>query len=173
MARRRNPDLRKKPGRALHMLTPYVYSMVMRLPSSIRDRFRAYGRDGGRKRAARMSSAARRAVARNAAIRRWTQLRFGASGFERLGLPGGKAIDVGRADLAAEKESVESLAVSLAAPRLKREGVSVAGTPFADAETRLYRLLEETSGDLAHTRYRAWLRQLVSFADACAGARRA
>jgi hypothetical protein len=118
-----------------------------------------------------MSPDARRAVARNAAIRRWTRQRFGASGFESLGLPGGKAVDVGLADLAAQKESVESLAVSLAAPRLKREGVSVVGKPFADADARLYRLLEKTSGDLAHARYLAWLRQMASFADACAGAR--
>jgi hypothetical protein len=118
-----------------------------------------------------MSPAARRAVARNAAIRRWTRRRFGASGFEPLGLPGGKAVDAGLADLAAQKESVESLAVSLAAPRLKREGVSVAGKPFADADVRLYRMLEKTSGDLAHARYLAWLRQMASFADACAGAR--
>lgn len=148
----------------------YVY-FVVKLPASIRARFQAFGREGGRKRAARMSPAARRAVARNAAIRRWTQRRFGAPGFESLGLPGGRAVDVGLADLAAQKESVESLAVSLAAPRLKREGVPMAGTPFTDAGIRLYRLLENTSGELAHARYLAWLRQMASFADACAEAR--
>jgi hypothetical protein len=78
---------------------------------------------------------------------------------------------VGLADLAAQRESVESLAVSLAVPRLKREGVPVPGKPFPDADLRLYRLLEKTSGELAHERYLAWLRQMASFADACADAR--
>jgi len=118
-----------------------------------------------------MSSAARKAVARNAAVSRWNQKRFGASAYAALGLPGGEAVDAGLADLAAGKESVESLVVSLAAPRLKREGVPVPGKPFADAEVRLYRLLEQSSGDLAHARYLAWLRQIASFADACAHAR--
>jgi hypothetical protein len=118
-----------------------------------------------------MSPAARRAAARNAAVRRWIKVRFGAPGFAALGLPGGEAIDVGLADLAADKESVESLVVSLAAPRLKREGVPVPGQPFGDASRRLYRLLEASSGELAHARYSAWLRQAASFADACADAR--
>ena len=143
----------------------------MNLPPSVRDRFRAYGREGGRRRAARMSPESRKVVARNAAVRRWIRVRFGASGFEALGLPGGDAIDAGLADLATGKESIESLLVSLAAPRLKREGVPVPRNPFPDADLRLYRLLERTGGDLAHARYLAWLRQAASFADACANAR--
>lgn len=150
------------------MLTPYVYYSVMRLPDHVREQFRACGRQGGRTRAARLSPAARQQVARIAALRRWIQVRFGAPGFAALGLPGGAAIDAGLADLAAGKESAESLVVSLAAPRLKREGIPLPRERIPNADIRLYRLLERTSGDLAHARYLAWLRQAASFADACA-----
>ncbi len=118
-----------------------------------------------------MSPEARRSVARKAAIRRWTQVRFGAPGFGAIGLPGGEAIDAGLAALAAGEESIESLLVSLAAPRLKREGVPLPHDVFPNADVRLYRLLEHTEGDLAHARYLAYLRQVASFADACANAR--
>ena len=144
---------------------------MMRLPKSVRERFRAYGRDGGRARASRMTPESRRMVARKAAIRRWIRVRFGASDFQTLGLPGGETIDVGLAALAAGEESIESLLVSLAAPRLRREGVPLPRDVFPDADVRLYRLLERTDGDLAHARYLACLRQAASFADACANAR--
>lgn len=62
------------------------------------------------------------------------------------------------------------LAVSLAAPRLAREGVPL-GPTDSDPEDRLYEMLHGIAGDLVHTRYRAYLRQLVSFADACRQAR--
>jgi hypothetical protein len=143
----------------------------MKLPNSVRERFRTYGRDGGRARARRMSPEARRTVARQAAIRRWTRARFGAPTFEALGLPGGGTVDAGLAALARGQESIEGLLVSLAAPRLRREGVPIPRDVFADADVRLYRLLEEKSGDLAHARYIAYLRQAASFADACSGAR--
>ncbi|MCK4776428.1 MAG: hypothetical protein KAT30_16645, partial [Candidatus Krumholzibacteria bacterium] len=81
------------------------------------------------------------------------------------------AIDAGLAALATGEESIESLLVSLAAPRLKREGVPLTHDVFPDADVRLYRLLERTDGDLAHARYLAYLRQVASFADACANAR--
>ncbi|MFQ5690880.1 MAG: hypothetical protein ACE5HQ_11470 [Gemmatimonadota bacterium] len=142
----------------------------MELPEEVRERFRRYGRSGGLRRAERMSPAARRAVARRAATARWIRHRFGASSFERLGLPGGRTVDAGLADLALGRTTPESLAVSLAAPRLRREGVPV-GTVLDDPERRLSELLWQTEGDLAHARYNAWLRQLVSFADACRLAR--
>lgn len=113
-----------------------------------------------------MGRDARRSVARRAAAARWIRERFGAPSFAALGLPGGEVVDTGLADLAAERATPESLAVSLAAPRLRREGVPV-GPTLEDPERRLFELLEETAGDLAHARYNAWLRQLVSFADAC------
>lgn len=75
-------------------------------------------------------------------------------------------MDAGLEDLAYGRATRESLAVSLAAPRLRREGVPL-GDALEDPERRLYRLLARTEGDLAHARYNACLRQLVSFADAC------
>lgn len=122
-------------------------------------------------RSARMPADARRRVARRAALHRWTRARFGEASFAALGLPGGELVDAGLDALVAEEVTAESLAVSLAAPRLRREGVPVPSTTFSDAEMRLYRLLEETSGELAHARYLAYLRQLSSFADACRLAR--
>ena len=121
--------------------------------------------------ATRMSCEARKRMARQAAIRRWTRVRFGAPHFKELCLPGGEIIDAGIAALAADQETLESLLVSLAAPRLKREGVPVPARVFADADTRLFRLLEQTSGGLAHARYLAYLRQITSFADACSAVR--
>lgn len=79
-------------------------------------------------------------------------------------------MDAGLDDLTAGKESLESLAVSLAAPRLRREGVPV-GATLDDPERKLYVALEAADPDLAHARYGAWLRRLVSFADACYSAR--
>ena len=142
----------------------------MKLPKSVRERFRAYGREGGRTRASRMSPESRRTAARKAAIRRWIGVRFGAPNFQALGLPGAETIDAGLADLSAGEESIESLLVSLAAPRLKREGVPLPQDVFADPDVRLYRLLEQTGGSLAHARYLAYLRQASSFADACSAA---
>lgn len=139
----------------------------MRLPRTVRERFRAYGRDGGLARAALMSPEARRTVARQAAIRRWVRTRFGAPSFGALGLPGGEMIDKGLAALAGGQESVESLVVSLAATRLRREGVPFPKVVFPDADVRLFRLLERQDDELAHARYLAYLRQAASFADAC------
>lgn len=117
-----------------------------------------------------MSAPERKAVARRAAAARWIRERFGASSFGQLGLPGGEEVDAGLADLAYERTTPESLAVSLAAPRLRREGVPVSNV-LDDPERRLYELLSRTEGELAHARYNAWLRRLVSFADACRLAR--
>jgi len=136
------------------------------LPPEIRERFQQYGRAGGRKRAARMSPEARTAVARRAATARWIKERFGASTFETLALPGGVIVDAGLADLATGKTTAESLLVSLAAPRLRREGVPI-GSVNEDPEERLYKMLSLSEGDLAHARYGAHLLQLASFADAC------
>jgi len=122
-------------------------------------------------RARRLSPEARSAIARRAAIRRWIRTRFGNASFDALRLPGGAMIDKGLDDLVAGLESPESLLVSLAAPRLRREGVPVPSTTFPDAERRLFRLLEGNHGGLAHARYLAHLRQTSSFADACRLAR--
>jgi len=143
----------------------------MKLPTSVREQFRAHGRQGGRKRAARMSPESRSRVARLAAIRRWIRKRFGAPTFGSLGLPGGEAVDAGLAALAAGEESVESLMVSLSASRLRMEGVPLPRAVFVEADVRLYRRLDRTEGDLAHARYLACLRLLTSFANSCSRAR--
>jgi hypothetical protein len=139
---------------------------AMRLSDEIRQAFARHGRRGGKLRAARMAPEARRAVARRAATSRWIQKRFGNPSFEALGLPGGDIVDAGLHHLAAGIENAQSLAVSLAAPRLRREGVPV-GDTLSDTEDRLYVLLSSAHGDLAHARYLAWLEQMASFADAC------
>lgn len=143
----------------------------MELPEQVREEFRRHGRDGGRARAARLSPQRRKLIARRAAASRWIRERFGATSFEALGLPGGDIIDAGLADLAAGKETEGSLLVSLAAPRLRREGVPV-GPSLDNPDERLYELLAGIDPDLAHARYNAYLRRVVSFADACRFARR-
>jgi len=142
----------------------------MKLPAGVREQFRKYGRIGGKARAAKLDETARKRVASRAATVRWLKKRFGGSSFVTLGLPGGDIIDTGLADLSSGTLSPQSLAVSIAAPRLRREGVPVP-EHFDDAEDRLYDMLTETSGGLAHARYGAYLRQIVSFADACRRAR--
>jgi hypothetical protein len=79
-------------------------------------------------------------------------------------------VDSGLAALAEGRATADSLAVSLAAPRLRREGVPV-GATLEDPERRLYRLLEKRAGELAHARYNAHVRRLVSFVDACRSVR--
>ena len=118
-----------------------------------------------------MSADDRARVARRAALRRWTRERFGAESFAELGLPGGEIVDRGIDDLAAGVESVESLLISVAAPRLRREGVPLPRHTFDESESRLYRAIERESPSLAHARYLAYLEQASSFADACHGRR--
>ena len=142
----------------------------MDLPPEVLAQFRRHGRRGGKARAGRMTARARSAGARRAATARWIKERFGAPHFASLGLPGGELIDAGLADLATGVTSRASLLISLAAARLRREGVPV-GPVEADPEERLYDLLAGSEGDLAHARYNALRQQVVSFADACRLAR--
>ena len=144
----------------------------MKLPPSVRRRFQEFGSAGGRERARRLEPESRRGIARNAALKRWTRARFGASTFSELGLPGADLIDKGLLDAAEEVETVESLLIAIAAPRLRREGVPVPRLDVPDPELRCSRALEERHGDLAHARYNALLGQMTSFADACHLARR-
>lgn len=118
-----------------------------------------------------MAPGARAAVARKAAVSRWVRARFGDASFESLGLPGGEVLDRGISDLCRGRRTVAGYLVSLAAPRLRREGIPV-GPGFPDPEEKLWALLVDTEGDLAHTRYSAYLRLVVSFADACRLVRR-
>jgi hypothetical protein len=77
-------------------------------------------------------------------------------------LPGAELVEKGISDLGQGIESVESLLVSIGAPRLEGLGIEVA-SPFASAEHRLYVLLRAEEGDEAHSRYNALVRRLVSF----------
>jgi hypothetical protein len=82
-------------------------------------------------------------------------------------LPGAELVERGLVDLAAGTETVESLLVSIGAPKLRTLGLKVA-EPFVDPETRLYLLLAREAGDGAHGRYNALVRRLVSFERALA-----
>lgn len=117
-----------------------------------------------------MTPEARTAIARRASTARWIRHRFGSPSFEALGFPGGALVDSGLAELADGKVAIASLLVSLGAARLRREGIPLS-TAHADPEDRLHELLSARDGNLAHARYNAYLRQLSSFADACARAR--
>jgi hypothetical protein len=77
-------------------------------------------------------------------------------------LPGDDLVEKGIEDLARGVESLESLLVSIGAPRLRRLGLDLP-TPFASPEHRLYELLRSEHGDAAHSRYNALVRRLVSF----------
>lgn len=138
----------------------------MHLPATVREAFRRHGRAGGRARAARMSPEDRRRVARRAASVRWIRHRFGDVSFASLGAPGGELVDAGLADLAAGQVTEPALLVSIARPRLLREGIPV-GEPWQDPERRLYERLARADDGLAHARYTAYLRRMASFADAC------
>ena len=140
---------------------------AMKPPASVRTRFPPSGRPAGETRARSSAAGRRAAIARWAAIQRWIRVRFGADGFAQLGLPGGEIVDRGLRDLAEGRATADALLVSLAAPRLRREGVPMPRTTLPDADRRLYRLIESEHGLLAHARYLAHLRQIASFADAC------
>jgi hypothetical protein len=84
-----------------------------------------------------------------------------------MSLPGEELIRRGLRDLEDGIESVESLIVSIGAPRLRRLGLRIA-TPLSTPEQRLYRLLDEAHDDAAHSRYNAFVRRLVSYERAAA-----
>lgn len=76
--------------------------------------------------------------------------------------PGEDLVRRGLADLAAGKESLDSLLVSIGAHRLRGAGLPVPET-LPDPEHRLYLLLARRLGDDAHSHYNALIRRLVSF----------
>lgn len=76
--------------------------------------------------------------------------------------PGGDLVERGLKDLAKGRESIDSLLVSIGAPRLRRLGFDIE-RPFSSAEHRLYELLAQEAPDRAHSRYNALIRRLVSF----------
>jgi hypothetical protein len=87
-------------------------------------------------------------------------------------LPGYELVAPGLADLAAGRETPESLLVAIGASRLREAGVDVPSGEPSDPEDRLYDLLAESDPDSAHSRYNALVRRLVRFERAveCANA---
>jgi len=85
------------------------------------------------------------------------------------GLPGADLIGRGLDDLAAGRESIAALLVSIGGPRLTRLGLTIP-SPLPQPERRLYARLHAEDPDTAHGRYNALVRRLVSFerAAACA-----
>jgi len=77
-------------------------------------------------------------------------------------LPGADLVLQGLDDLRNDRVTVESLLVSIGAPRLRLSGVEVP-EPLDDPEHRLYALLAAEDSDSAHGRYNALVRRLVSF----------
>ena len=88
----------------------------------------------------------------------------------QAGLPGAELVDKGLVDLAEGAETVESLLVSVGAPRLRGLGFDVRA-PFDEPEERLYLLLARDDALGAHSRYNALVRRLVSFERAAESAR--
>ena len=78
------------------------------------------------------------------------------------GLPGAELISKGLEDLARGEETVESLLVSIGAPKLHSLGLRF-DSPFENPERRLYVLLGKEHGDNAHGQYNAFVRRLVSY----------
>ncbi|HXI11331.1 MAG TPA: hypothetical protein VNM92_01630 [Thermoanaerobaculia bacterium] len=79
------------------------------------------------------------------------------------GLPGFELIRQGLEDLGAQRESASSLLILIGAPRLRRIGLTVDSSRETFPEHRLYEILSLEDSDSAHSRYNAFVRQLVSF----------
>jgi hypothetical protein len=77
--------------------------------------------------------------------------------------PGEELIEEGIIDLIEGRETLNSLLVSIGAPRLRRAGIPVPGNTFQDPEHRLYKLLAADEPDAAHSKYNALIRRLVSY----------
>lgn len=77
--------------------------------------------------------------------------------------PGEEIITEGLKDLVEGRETVNSLLVSIGAPRLARLGIVIPGETSLNPEHRLYEILRSVDADGAHSRYNALIRRLVSF----------
>jgi hypothetical protein len=85
-------------------------------------------------------------------------------------LPGSELVGKGLSDLADGRETIESLLVSIGAPRLRALGFEV-DSPFDEPEERLYLFLAREDPAAAHSRFNALVRRLVSFERAAESAR--
>ncbi len=77
--------------------------------------------------------------------------------------PGEELIQQGIQDLKKELETVPSLLVSIGAPKLRSIGLEIPVNVFESPEHRLYRLLQLSGSNSAHSRYNALIRRLVSY----------
>ncbi len=82
-----------------------------------------------------------------------------------VSFPGHELVSAGLADLAAGRESEESLLVAMAAPRLRALGFAVPAGGDEQPSHRLYELLTDRDQG-AHSRYNALVGRVVSFARA-------
>jgi hypothetical protein len=78
------------------------------------------------------------------------------------GFPGSDLVQQGIAELEAGLETIQSLLVSIGAPRLAQLGLRLP-SPISSPEHRLYELLAAEDADSAHSRYNALIRRLVSY----------
>lgn len=82
------------------------------------------------------------------------------------GLPGEALIRQGLQDLAAGKQSNESLLVLIGGPRLRLLNIPVPKSENGNADRLLYNSLSLRHGNEAHSQYNSLIRQLSSFARA-------
>jgi hypothetical protein len=87
--------------------------------------------------------------------------------FDLDALPGGALIRQGLADLEAGHQSIGTLLIDIARPRLTELGLipHSAPPPVAEPERELYRRLRAENGD-AYARYNSLIRELTSFQSA-------
>jgi hypothetical protein len=95
--------------------------------------------------------------------RRWWGADFVAEAAMKTS--GEALVSIGLADAAAGRESIPSLLVAIAAPKLRSLGFEVPAVESPNASEQLHAVLEQTavSGedeDLPHARYNALLRQI-------------
>lgn len=83
-------------------------------------------------------------------------------------LPGEELFQLGLADLSRNEMTDSALLVLIAAPRLKRLGITIPDQPLPrqPREHELYARLEARLGDGAHSHYNSLIRRIVSFARA-------
>ena len=77
--------------------------------------------------------------------------------------PGSELIERGIEDLQEGAETIPALLVSVGAFRLRRLGLPIPERTIASPDTHLYRKLQESDPDSAHSRYNALIRTLTSF----------
>ncbi len=93
------------------------------------------------------------------------------SAMDLTGLPGGDLIAMGLRDLAAGRESDESLLVEIGGPRLRQLGIVVPERSDESPEHRLFLRLSAADPRRCHSQYNALVGRLSSFENAARCAR--